>query len=184
MATSGTARAKCRHLSLGTPHAQQFVMPHRDRSIAVLCLIAFALCAALFVGTEVLCAVSFLYWGRTAFVAETFVALAAAIGGATTVALTRANSRGNVTEGCVFVCVAGLCVALVVSTIALAGERIWWAVYMLDDLASAMHFLHVEVIAPPLLFGALIAALGWRGWLVARRTARDVARRLDPSPTA
>jgi hypothetical protein len=158
-------------------------MPHRDRSLALLCLVAFALCAALFVGIQVRSAMHLVYWEEATFFGEFFLALASALAAIAVVRLALANDRGCVTAGDVIGCVATLFIALAAFSIA-SDETITWLALQMDIPDLWTPRLHARTIAPLLLGGTLILLLAWRGWWVARRGAARVSGRdLERLPT-
>jgi len=148
-------------------------MPRRDRILAVLCLCAFTLCAILFVGTQV-------YWmtlgrgGYDPWVVNAVPGFLLAIGAVAMVRLSNANASRNVTLRLVIPCIAGLSIGMIggawcfgvpVRDFAehIGGHGFWgW-------LASYPDGLDTLQTIPWVIFGALIVALAWRGWRVARR---------------
>lgn len=152
-------------------------MRQRDEKLARLCLLAFGLCAALFVAMHVHEVADLATWDDVPVLGYLVTELPLAIGAATTMSLSRANNRGDVRGRAVVIAVAGLLIAMV-------GSNGWFGPPM-HDLASALghdgrwsgrvmdetgdFYVVTTDILPFVAFGPVVALLAWRGWRVARR---------------
>jgi len=164
-------------------------MPQRDKTLARICLLAFAICAALFVATQAHHVAELAYWDNLPVHDYLVTELLLAIGAATTVWLSRANERADVRTRAVVIAVAGLLIAMVgsgggwfaepmhdlTSGLGLEGR---WSGAVTDDTGDFYFWTMSD--APFVVFGPVIALLAWRGWRVARRrTARRFGAALE-----
>jgi hypothetical protein len=172
----------------GTRDAQAGGMPARDRPLAFLCLVAFTICAAMFVGTQ---AYWLQWWGHWSYLPVPLNAIPGlmhAVGAGATVWLSSANARGQVSARSVSICVAGLVVAMLGSHHFFGSvvHDFWSPAHQQTRWCPAVDsdYLVRSDTAPHLLFGPVILPLALRGWwLVRRRKARAVDRNLERLPT-